>query len=176
MDITGFNPTNGVPGTRVQIDLTEVPADGVPANTTVFLSGGAVAVNAMGGGPNGETVTVTIGANSQSGEFVVFTGQEHESAQSEEIFTVNVPPGAPAITNMQPRAGSAGTPILLTGQNLNVVQYVTIGIANVMVFTTHTATQIRFVIPSNVSAGTQRVYGRSQQFGRVNCPYMLSVT
>jgi hypothetical protein len=173
MAITGFNPGSGGPGTQVRIELSDMPADAATDNTLVLLSGTALMTDDVDAGG---TVRVTIDENSQSGDFVVIAGATQEHAQSAGIFTVQRPEGEPVITGMMPRTGAAGTLVTLNGKNLDEVQYVTIGTTNVMVLSTHTANMIRFAIPQTVAAGNQRVYGRSQEYGHVNCPYMLNVT
>ena len=180
MQIDGFNPTNGPVGTDVTLSLTDMPADASDGNTVVFLSGSpTVKVNSVNVNSDGSgTMEVAIEVNSQSGDFsVVVDSQEgYISAQSGAIFVVGVPATEPQITNMTPRTAVAGqTQVTLSGTNLGEIQYVNVGSVRVMNIQHPTDNMIRFTVPSVAQSGQQRVTGQSQEYGRVNCPYMLTV-
>jgi hypothetical protein len=181
VNITGFNPTTGDDGTQVTLSLTGMPPDADDGNTSVVLSGDStVTVDDVTVAANGDgTIDATLEANSQSGEFAVIINSPSQgwvTAQSAGIFTVNAPAGEPLITNMNPRTAIAGqTPLTLTGQNLNEIQYARIGNVAVMAIQHPTDTMIRLMVPASTQSGQQRVSGQSQQYGRVNCPYMLTV-
>jgi hypothetical protein len=158
-----------------------MPTDADDGNTSVFLSGDAtVTVNSVtvDNAGNG-TVDLTIEDNAQSGDFVVIVNspsQGWQNAQSAAIFTVAVPAHEPQITNLNPRQATAGqTQITLSGQNLDEIGYVRIGNTTIMNIQHIGTTMIRLTVPVSVQTGQQRVYGQSQQYGRVNCPYMLTV-
>lgn len=179
MNITGFNPNQGGPNTQVTINLTEMPADAVRDNTFALLSGDSVDVVSVTVNPNGSgTVTASIEENSQSGEFVVMvqSAQGLADAQSAGVFTVNRPAGEPIFQNMNPRQGMPGiTQVTLSGQNLNEVQFVRVGNTAVMNIQHTGNTMIRFTIPASAQAGSVRVSGNSQEYGRVNVPFMLNI-
>jgi len=177
--ITDFNPTSGPVETRVSLSLTDMPADASIDNTTVLLSGSpSVNVTAVEATNGTGTIDVTIESNSQSGDFgvAVQSRQGSASAQSSTIFTVNAAPGEPQIRNMTPRTAVAGRTLLtLTGQNLDQIQYLRIGNVNVMSLQHLSPEMVRAMVPAAVQSGQQRVSGQSQEYGRVNCPYMLTV-
>lgn len=175
MEITGFNPTSGREGTPVTISLTDMPADSAVDNTTVLLSG-STSVNVTSVDPQAGTVSVTIASNAQSGEFavVVNSGGEWFDAQSAEIFDVDVPVGEPRITNLIPTTAAVNTQITLMGQNLTGAQFVRVG-SVVVTSIQVSSSSIRFMLPSTVQPGTQRISARYQEYGTVNCPRILTV-
>ncbi len=175
VQITDFKPPNGPVETKVSLSLTDMPSDASIENTMVLLSGSPSAnVTAVTNG----TIEVTIETNAQSGEFgvTVRSGQGPASAQSSTIFTVDAAPGKPQIRNMTPRTAAAGRTLLtLAGQHLDQIQYLRIGNVNVMSLQHPSPETIRAMVPTAVQSGQQRVTGQSQEYGRVNCPYMLTV-
>ncbi|MEU1789612.1 IPT/TIG domain-containing protein [Streptomyces sparsogenes] len=179
MQIRDFNPASGDVETRVSLSLVDVPSDATTGNTTVFLSGSptvdVVAVEAANGIGR---IDVIIEANSQSGDFgvTVESRQGFVSAQSSTIFTVVPGPEEPQIRNVTPRTAIAGRTLLtLTGRNLDQIQYLRIGSVNVVSLQHPSPEMVRVMVPSAVQAGQQRVIGQSQEYGRVNCPFMLTV-
>ncbi|HEX8094398.1 IPT/TIG domain-containing protein [Jatrophihabitans sp.] len=181
MNITSFTPTSGPADTVVTLSLTDMPPDASTDNTVVILSGSPmVTVETVTVGADGSgTIEVTIEMNAQSGDFgvLVSSQQGYATAQSASIFTVDLPANQPQITNMTPRTAVAGqTQIMLSGVNLDEIQYVRVGNTAVMTIQHATpSTMIRFMVPSTAQSGQQRVYGQSQEYGRVNSPYMLTV-
>ncbi|WP_406481643.1 IPT/TIG domain-containing protein [Streptomyces sp. NBC_01615] len=177
MQITDFKPPSGPVETKVSLSLTDMPSDASIENTTVLLSGSPSANVTAVEATNG-TIEVTIETNAQSGEFgvTVRSGQGPASAQSSTVFTVDASPGEPQIRNMTPRTAVAGRTLLtLTGQHLDQIQYLRIGNVNVMSLQHPSPETIRAMVPTAVQSGQQRVTGQSQEYGRVNCPYMLTV-
>ncbi|WP_327248871.1 IPT/TIG domain-containing protein [Streptomyces sp. NBC_01320] len=176
MQITGFNPTNGPVDTRVTLSLTDMPSDASISNTTVLLSGSPT-VNVTAVDTRGGTIDVTILANSQSGDFEVTVQKQPVpvTAQSSTIFTVNAAPGAAQITGMQPRTVVRGeTPLTLSGQNLDQIKYLRIGVVNVLSLTHLNSEMVRVTVPAAVQPGQQRVTGQTQD-RQVNCPFILTV-
>ncbi|MFB6781561.1 IPT/TIG domain-containing protein [Streptomyces sp. NPDC056352] len=176
MQITGFNPTNGPVDTRVTLSLTDMPSDASISNTTVLLSGSPT-VNVTAVDTRGGTIDVTILANSQSGDFEVTVQKQPVpvTAQSSTIFTVNAAPGAAQITGMQPRTVVRGeTPLTLSGQNLDQIRYLRIGVVNVLSLTHLNSEMVRVTVPAAVQPGQQRVTGQTQD-RQVNCPFILTV-
>jgi hypothetical protein len=181
MDISGFNPNRGPAGTAVTIQLEDAPPDATVNNTVVLISGDPqFIVNTVNVGADGSgTISGSIDDNAQSGDFGVLVdspAQGQVGAQSAAVFTVTVPPGQPRFTTLNPRTANAGqSNIMLMGSNLDQVQSLRVGNLQVTVFQRTGTTQFRFTIPMAVQPGPQRVYGQSLEFGRVNCPVMLTV-
>jgi hypothetical protein len=172
MNFVSFTPTQGPVGGSVVFTITGLPADASPDNLFAFLSGDAT-VSVTDVNVDASTVTVTIEENAQSGDFAVACGSD--GVQSPGIFTVTGSAGAPQITGMMPRQAAPGTRITLSGVNLTSISSVVIG-TRAVVISTHTATLIQFNVPTNLTPGSYRVSGMSRQFGRVNCPFMLTIT
>lgn len=172
MTITSFTPTSGAVGQAVTLNITDLPATASASNVFVYLSGDPD-VQVTGVSPTDGSVDVTIQTNAQGGEFVVICGTEN--AESSGIFTVNGTSDQPVILSMMPGTGSADTTITLGGQNLNEITSIIVDM-RIATITSHSTTQIRFSIPLTVPAGTHRVYAQSSTYGRVNCPYKLTVT
>lgn len=180
MEITGFTPTSGGPGTVVTLSLTGMPPSTNPMFTTVYLgespsvSVGNVQVNSDGSG----TITVTIEDNSQSGTFTVLIASTPQAAaESSGIFTVPVPPGRPAITSMSPTKAVAGQTIVsLNGHDFDDIQFVLVGNVNVSNFQLIGNTKVQFRVPMTVSPGSVRVGLVSREFGRIMSTSQLTVT
>lgn len=170
--ISGFTPTQGPVGTQVSLSITGLPVNAGPDNVFVFLSGDpTVSVDSVDVSTG--TVVVTIETNAQGGEFVVAC--EGEGAPGPGVFTVTS--GAndePHILTMAPRGAQAGGRIMLRGENLQHVQSIVIGVVPAVI-STHTDSSIAFTVPMSLQPGSYRVYGMSHRYGRVNCPYMLTV-
>lgn len=179
MQITAFDPRSGGTGTSVTISVSGMPTAATQQNTKVFLSGDLLRVDDFELDESGNgTIGVTIARSSQSGdlEVVVILGNDYPTARSAEIFTVDKLPDEPVLTSLNPRSAQSGTLITLQGRNLDQIQSVTAGTTNLYVLSTHTPSTIRFTLPASVQPGNQRITGRSQEYGRVNCPYVLNVT
>src|SRR5207302_1248426 len=103
MQISSFTPTQGPPGTQVEITL---PAMGTPLdisteNTAVLISGDPqVTLNSVTGDNQLDgnfVLSVTIDDNAQSGDFVVVVQSRSgtQAAQSASVFTVTRPQHEP---------------------------------------------------------------------------------
>ena len=105
--ITGFEPTQGGPGTSVTVtgsnlsNVIGVSFDGVPA--TNF------------GGGQGTSVHCVVPSGATTGPITVDTAV-HGSATSSRPFTVMA--GMPSITGFFPPSGRRGTLVVFTGLNL----------------------------------------------------------
>jgi hypothetical protein len=184
MQINSFSPTQGNPGSIVTIDVAGfgAPTDMSADNTVVMISGDPqISVTSI---THSDTIgdpfiiTASIDNNAQSGEFTVIVQSAIGTvvAQSSEIFTVIKPDAEPVINNMTPRQATAGqTQITLTGMNLNEIEFIRVGNTAITSIIHPSNSTIRFTVPSSVSTGNQRVSGRSEQYGRINVPYMLTV-
>jgi hypothetical protein len=180
MQITNFDPASGDIGTQVTLSLTEMPADASADNTVVQLSGvPTVDVQSVNVAQDKSgTIAATIGENSQSGDFsvVVLSQNGAVDAQSAQVFTVKQPAGQPRITKASPAKVVAGqSQLTLTGTGLDEISYVVIGSVQVSALSYSGSTQIRFLVPSAVAAGPQRVYGISTQYGQVRAPLAVTV-
>jgi hypothetical protein len=175
MQICGFTPVTGYPGTDLTIRLRDVPADTSTTNTFVLLCGQLTPVkNVVVEADGTAIVIVTVGASAQSGEIHIVSGTARMDAQSESVFVVDGASSRAAITDIAPRKGPAGTTIVLTGRHLDAVQFVTIGTTSVYVLPTHTSSEIGFVVPWVVHPGSHRIYGRTDS-GRLHSPSRFDV-
>lgn len=175
MQIAEFTPLGGRPGTDISVRLLDVPADASAANTRALLCGQSIPVKSVTVAPDGSViVVVTVGTTSQSGELHIVAGTARQDAQSAAIFSVETAASWSAITDVVPRTGSAGTTVVLSGRHLNEVRFITIGTTSVYVLPTHTATEIRFVLPLVVHPGIHRIYGCTEG-GRLHSPYRFEV-
>ncbi|WP_165983870.1 IPT/TIG domain-containing protein [Streptomyces sp. YIM 98790] len=178
MEITSFDPTSGSVNTAVTLSLSDMPSDSASDNTSVYLNGlSTVTVNTVD--PQAGTVGITIGPNSQSGEFVVVVqspSQGTVSAQSADNFTVGAQPEEPQIESMRPNPVSVSQQLALTGRNLQSVKSVFIGVTRIYNIQV-SSTMIRLTVPGSVQAGKKyRVAGQTDKYGKVYAPGMLSVT
>jgi hypothetical protein len=184
MQIASFSPSQGNPGSIVTIEVAGLgaPTDMNASNTFVLISGDPqVTVTSVThsdaiGDPF--TITASLDSNAQSGEFIVIVQSAigTVTAESSGIFTVIKPDAEPILQNMTPRQATRGqTQITLTGMNLNEIEFIRVGNTAVTSIIHPSNSMIRFTVPLSVPTGLQRVSGRSQQYGRINVPYMLTV-
>ena len=153
MEITGFTPDNGGPGTTVTLSLTGVPRNATQSITQVTLgetvlgSVDEVRVESDGSG----TVTVTIEQTSQSGQFtvVVLSPRPIAAARSSEVFTVLQPQGRPTITSISPRevaaGGRHGDPHRKQSREEDIM-YVSVGTTRASSFAAFDGTRVRFLV------------------------------
>jgi hypothetical protein len=131
--ITGFSPTAGAVGTRVEIrgqDLngaTSVTFNGTAANLTVVS-------------PTLITAPVPIGATTGAISVTTPSG----TATSSTSFTV-MP--RPTITGFSPTGGPAGRPVTITGSNLTKVTTVKLGTTSAK-FTLSSPTELKSLVPT----------------------------
>jgi hypothetical protein len=153
MEITGFTPGNGGPGTVVTLSLTGMPKEAKQSSTQVTLgelvmgSVDEVSVESDGSG----TVTVTIEDSSQSGQFTVIVfAKRMAAARSSQVFTVPQPPGRATITSIFPREVPAGklSTVTLTGSDLKEeeIMYVSVGSTRASSFVVFDSTRMRFLV------------------------------
>ncbi|MCX5037581.1 MULTISPECIES: IPT/TIG domain-containing protein [Streptomyces] len=177
MHITHFTPQRGPVNTPVTLTLTGLPDDATTDNTTVHLNGlSTLAVTGVD--PRTGSVTVTVEANSHSGDFTVVVlspGQGPVTAQGTDHFDVTVPDDAPKIDTMRPDPMEAPGVLSLTGRNLHAVTSVFIGTTRVYGIQAGSTT-VRLTVPSSVRSGSYRVAGQTDAYGTVYAPGTLRVT
>lgn len=139
--ITGFTPTNGLPGSTVTLEganflgATNVSFNGVTAifSTTADTQ-----------------ITATVPGAASTGPIIVRTAGG--SVTSSVPFYL-----APRLTTVAPTAGVVGSTVTLTGTNLNGVTSVTFAGANATTVsapvTSLVATQITVLVPTNAITG-----------------------
>ena len=139
--ITGFNPAQGVVGTKVTITGT-----GLANAYYVYFNGNYATITQ----DTQAKIVVTVPVGAGSGYIYVdtpggFTG-------SPTSFTV-LPSPPPTITSISPRSAAAGAILTIRGTNLALAQEVEFNGATVFGFTKDTGTVIQVAVPAGIAAG-----------------------
>lgn len=137
--LSGFNPTTGADGTKVNIfgtnftGATAVSFNGLAATTFRVVSDTQINANVPAGATSGPISVATPGG--------IIT--------SSTIFTV-LP--SPAISGFNPTSGAVGTTVTIFGANLNGATAVMFNGVNASI-TSNTATQLITTVPSGAGTG-----------------------
>ncbi|RDY59332.1 IPT/TIG domain-containing protein [Flagellimonas nanhaiensis] len=110
--ITGFDPTEGTPGTTVEVSGTNFST--TMADNLVKFNGTTANVSAA----TATLLTVQVPNGAETGPITVTV--DGETTQSSDDFTVNEPSAnAPTITSFDPTEGTPGTTVEVSGINFS---------------------------------------------------------
>lgn len=139
--ITAINPTSGRPG-----DLVVITGQKVGGATQVKFNGTTAAF--IGDAANQVSATVPDGAT--TGPITVTTADG--TATSPMVFTVQIPPNAPAITSITPNTGTAGDTVTIRGNDLSGATEVKFNGVNA-VFIMNSPTELGAQVPAGATTG-----------------------
>ncbi len=179
MQISKISPAYGAVGDQVRLECNAVP-EGVDGDKLCVLLGGSrtVAVERFAREPGAKaTLVIRLLEGSQSGEFIVSTCDERPVvAQSDTPFMVAPADGMPHLLSLAPRQidGDARV-ITLTGKHLDDVEWVEVGPVRIHAFVAGSDGTLRVSVPRHLRPGLHRVAVRSERYGPVKCPFLLTI-
>lgn len=144
--ISGFTPSHG--STHTTVTVTGVNLSGA---THVNLTGTNVPFTVV----SSTTITFTVPSSPETGAIEVTT--PGGVADSSSNFTVDPPP---TIASFTPGSGPVGTPVTITGTNLQDVVGIEIG-KTITVPTSVNTTQVVFSIPPGAVSGAIKLLARN---------------
>ncbi|MBB6609622.1 IPT/TIG domain-containing protein [Pontibacter sp. Tf4] len=165
--ISNFSPISGPVGTEVVITGSGFAT----ANMVYVGSEATLAFEIL----SDTQIKVSVPATASNGRIQVHTSVG--AASSSTNFTVN---GAPTISNFVPTTGPVGTPVTITGTNLEGVTSMSIAGATVTDFIVVSNTEIQLTIPTDAYSGGARVTANhgsasgSQSFTVTGTPTIVS--
>lgn len=148
LEITGFTPTHGTPGTEITITGKNFK-DNVLQNEVRF-QGASLGASVVEAKPT--SLKVLVPQDAVTGKVTVKVG--NETATSPTNFTVD--PEVFSITDFTPKQGPVGTPVTITGTKFS--NNITVKINGITAtIQSKSATRIVFLIPTNTTLTSHKI-------------------
>jgi hypothetical protein len=148
MEIIGFSPSHGAPGTEVKITGKHFKPNAL--QNEVRFNGAAL--GAFIKDATAEQLTVQVPADATTGKIIVKTGNQADTTLTD--FTVD--PLQTTITDFTPRQGPFGTEVTITGTKFS--NDITVKINDIIApLVSRSATRIVFTIPVNTTLTTHKI-------------------
>jgi parallel beta-helix repeat protein len=144
--ISGFSPTNGLAGTVVTIDGTNLSG----ATSVTFYNGAAAASFTV---VSDSQLTATVPAAARTGPISVTVAGAGGVVTSSGSFAVTTVPNAPSISSFSPSSGPVGTIVTISGSNLSGASAVSFGGASASSYTVDSDSQITATVPTYAVSG-----------------------
>jgi hypothetical protein len=141
--ITGFSPASGLPGTEVTLNgtgfvgITSVRFNGVASPNFTVDSDKKIRAIVPAGATTGKLRLTVKGGLSNS----------------EDLFSVLIPPAPPVLDAFTPASGPAGTEVTIKGSGFGGATAVTFNGAPASSFTIDSDAQIRAIVPAGATSG-----------------------